>query len=198
MPLLIFLVLLFVLLLGGNADAAEAVAQTTVTPVATLQDSLVTIIQQVTSGVQAGVSFLQAEIPDVIRQLLLWKAAEAGVWIGIQVLCVVIGLYGIYHGVKSILNLSKVDAEKEVAYEIWQKASYRDDTEGAKREAYKQAKIAMDQAVPMAVVKVVFGIAGAIAFLLSIGNVFGNVLTLTQILVAPKVYLIQYAAELIK
>lgn len=42
-----------------------------------LQKSLATILEKATHGVEAGVSFLSAEIPDVAHQLLSWKMAES-------------------------------------------------------------------------------------------------------------------------
>lgn len=55
--------------LSGHAQAAE----TAVTASQGLEGALVDIIQQVSGGVKQGVDFLQAGIPDVVRQLLMWK-----------------------------------------------------------------------------------------------------------------------------
>lgn len=40
-----------------------------------LQQALTAILNKTMSGVDAGVNFLSAEIPDVIYQLLVWKAS---------------------------------------------------------------------------------------------------------------------------
>ncbi|AUV61798.1 hypothetical protein FDJ28_gp52 [Pseudomonas phage Bjorn] len=61
----------------NDASAADAVIPA---PTVTLQQSLADIITSATSGVKAGVAFLQQEIPDVIRQLIMWKMAEAAMW----------------------------------------------------------------------------------------------------------------------
>jgi hypothetical protein len=37
-----------------------------------LNTALATLITQATQGVEAGVSFLQAELPEVVEQLLMW------------------------------------------------------------------------------------------------------------------------------
>lgn len=42
-----------------------------------LQQALAAIIGRTMDGVQAGIDFLSAEIPDVIHQLLMWKLVEA-------------------------------------------------------------------------------------------------------------------------
>lgn len=73
---IIICALVFASLITGYASAADVVPAPTVT----LQSAMVDIIGQATSGVKAGVAFLQQEIPDVIRQLLIWKAASALVW----------------------------------------------------------------------------------------------------------------------
>lgn len=41
-----------------------------------MQDALVSIIQKTQQGIDASVSFLSEQIPDVIQQLLLWKFVE--------------------------------------------------------------------------------------------------------------------------
>ena len=42
-----------------------------------LEQSLVTIIEKATTGIDTAVSFLSAEIPDVIHQLLMWKMVNS-------------------------------------------------------------------------------------------------------------------------
>ena len=55
-----------------------------------LQNALIEIIGKVNSGVDASVSFLSAEIPEVIHQLLLWYAVKSAITSIVAVgLCVV-------------------------------------------------------------------------------------------------------------
>ena len=44
-----------------------------------LQKALVELIGKASNGIDASVSFLSAEIPDVIHQLLLWYAAKSAI-----------------------------------------------------------------------------------------------------------------------
>lgn len=56
-----------------------------------LQQALTAILNKTMTGVDAGVSFLSAEIPDVIHQLLLWKASMSALsMIACLVVCFVI------------------------------------------------------------------------------------------------------------
>jgi len=44
-----------------------------------LQKALAAIINKTIGAMDAGAGFLQAELPEVIRQLLLWKAVQSGI-----------------------------------------------------------------------------------------------------------------------
>lgn len=44
-----------------------------------LQKALVELIGKASNGIDASVSFLSAEIPDVIHQLLVWYAIESAI-----------------------------------------------------------------------------------------------------------------------
>ncbi len=43
-----------------------------------LQEALASLLSKTVSGIDAGTAFLQTELPDVIQQLLVWKAAVSG------------------------------------------------------------------------------------------------------------------------
>lgn len=45
-----------------------------------LEQSLVQILDKTTSGIEKGVDFLSAEIPDVIYQLLLWHGIKSFIY----------------------------------------------------------------------------------------------------------------------
>lgn len=44
-----------------------------------LQQALAAMLNKTVSGIEAGAQFLQEQLPEVIQQLLLWKAVESGV-----------------------------------------------------------------------------------------------------------------------
>lgn len=119
-----------------------------------LQVALTEILNKTMKGVEAGVGFLQAELPDVIQQLLIWKAAEAAFYSFVGVLMIFASIYG---------------AKRT------HKASYDLD----------------ETVIPL--------------YMASVGGLFGgcfligsNSLTVIQIWLAPKIYLIEYAASLAK
>lgn len=78
------------LALSGHAQAAE----TAVTASQGLEGALVDIIQQVSGGVKQGVDFLQAEIPDVVRQLLLWQLAKSLIIATVALIALCTVVYG--------------------------------------------------------------------------------------------------------
>jgi hypothetical protein len=127
-----------------------------------LEKALADILTKTTAGIEKGVEFLNAELPEVINQLLIWKAAEALVFMIIFV-CVGCGL----------LLLSKYMSK-------YAKQNVDDWTE-EDRAFYG----AMQWAV------CIIGIVVTIAAILSNREWL-------QIWLAPKIYLIEYAAQLLK
>ena len=51
-----------------------------------LQKALATILAKTTNALEAGVTFLQAELPEVIRQLLAWHAVKSGITFAVCVI----------------------------------------------------------------------------------------------------------------
>ena len=126
-----------------------------------LKQSLATVLQKATEGVEAGVGFLSAQLPDVIHQLLLFKL----VW-GVAVIVIFTSLFVV------LLKVSKHFIEK---------------ANGDKWINVFPGLLA----VVSAAVTVVVGLIGIFVTIASIKTVL-------MIWLAPKIYLIQYAAELLK
>lgn len=125
-----------------------------------LQASLAAILGKATDAVMAGVSFLQAELPDVIRQLLLWKLAEAtAIGITAGVLLAVWGVVG-FRVTKKINN----------GVDEWDRG-------------WPWAVYGMISILPVGILATAFSKYMLIAL---------------QIWLAPKIYLIEYAARLAK
>lgn len=183
----------FVWALFSQAQAAEVAVQ----PV-TLQDSLVSIIQQVQSGVSAGVSFLSAEIPDVIKQLLIWKAVEAIFWASFEITLVILATILVIKTISMVKSLSSLEAVSDTAKDLLDNCSRHHDDYKRLEAEYKNSKVAANSPIPAAIMLFigtgVMVIIGLIAFL----NIWGNLLTALQIWIAPKVWLIEYAAHLVK
>lgn len=123
-----------------------------------LQESLATLIERSVSGIDAGVAFLSAEIPDVVHQLLMWKASVSAIsMIACLVLC-----WAIYK-----FNAAQIRYWKKLfdePHEDWS----------------QHPEIMMNIAQGL--------------FLIPVAALFS--IDWLQILIAPKIYLIEYAAKL--
>ena len=138
-----------------------------------LQQALAQVIEKSTDGVQSGVSFLSAELPDVIHQLLMWKMIESLVMCiaGITLLSVIAYILIKYSGVGTKIK----DSDSR-----WRTHQITL-THGA------DGGIA--SWIPMTITMPVIAAIG----LLSLVNI-----DWLKIWIAPKVYLIEYAASLVK
>lgn len=183
------------------AETAPAVAATAST--VTLESSLVSIIQSVQSGVQSGVAFLSEEIPDVLRQLILWKATYYGMWAVLQLFCVYLGIKYVRRAVEVVTVQMGLEAASESLKKSIQELRFSKFAEetAAWQEMAVKLKDA-EKAAASGITKFVLSCClGGLALLVGLGavfNVFGNILQVTQLLIAPKVWLIEYAATLMK
>lgn len=128
-----------------------------------LQQALTAILNKTMSGVDAGVSFLSAEIPDVIHQLLLWKIVSNS-------LLTLFGFCLLFASHRLIRRALRNQAEE--AAKGW----------------------ALQQDGRYIAPYILGGISGLVGCIISIGNG----LNALQIWIAPKIYLIEYAASLTK
>ncbi|TFL14185.1 hypothetical protein CSC67_08515 [Pusillimonas caeni] len=120
-----------------------------------LQTALADLIGKANSGIDAGTTFLQAQLPDVIQQLLIWKAAMSS----LLFLLSVAGFIGVTVAI----------------VRVWRNADFWNG----------------DDMPPSALV----------AFFLCVLYAFPALvwsLDWLQIWLAPKIYLIEYAASLAK
>lgn len=143
-------------------NATENLANATANTINVATQSLQTIISKAMSGVDSAVSFLSAELPDVIHQLLMWKMAES----------IAKCLWGI-----SVF----------IAFLLIERYFIKKDNEQKAAKSYNDA---------WEFLSILFGIIGGI---LSAGNLVYCLNTVwLQILIAPKIYLLEYAASLVK
>jgi len=127
-----------------------------------LQKALAEILNKTTQGVEAGVGFLQRELPDVVQQLLIWHGIRSAFYFLIAV--VVSG------------------ALAKIAFTLWDAG-----------KAYTTKNL-WDEGKGWRF----FGAAVSGVFALLTGFIAINTLAWLQILLAPKLYLIEYAASLVK
>ena len=138
-----------------------------------LKQALVDIITKATSGMEKGIAFLQDKIPEVIEQLLIWKATESFIaFISMLILsciCVVIA--------KKIYPFFVTDLEK-----------------------YKKLKKkgVCDVYISEWYISIMIAIVALYASSFIILICAANYLDWLQIWLAPKVYLIEYAAQFMK
>lgn len=183
------------------AETAPVVAATAST--VTLESSLVSIIQSVQTGVQAGVTFLSEEIPDVLRQLIMWKIAYYGMWAILQFGLIVFGVRSVIHAVRVVTETITHEAAAKAVKDSLDNLRYTSELEAMdsyKALVLKSAELQSkaDGCVPKTVIAICGAVLFTIAGVCAAFNVFGNMLTVTQLIIAPKVWLIEYAASLVK
>lgn len=147
-----------------------------------LQQALASILGKTMQGVEAGVSFLSTEIPDVIHQLLVWKMAQSSVYLSLYIIAAFVGILLICKSYKTVFE--------------YQRGSHL--YYGNSGELEKEGKRLMDEygaKIPFSIIGCAAGFM-SIIFLL-VGGV-AEMSTVIQIWLAPKIYLIEYAASLAK
>ena len=130
-----------------------------------LQQAVAVLIDSSLKAFEAGASFMAAEIPDVVHQLLMWHAVYSAV----------MTLFGV-----AILVVFVVTSHKQIKW--WMGKDPNDD--------YNDMRITSTYG-PLAMLNLVWLLPIIAAF---------NLINLTwlQIWIAPKVWLIEYAARMLK
>lgn len=138
-----------------------------------LQQALSAILNKTTSGIEAGIGFLSAEIPDVIHQLLMWKMIQSMLFFvfGIIVICGTI---------------------------IFINRQYRRSVEktGNYGSVYYVPTMVFDNRGEVHPGCFIFAALALVGILTGVSLI--SKLSWLQILIAPKIYLIEYAASLAK
>lgn len=123
-----------------------------------LQGAVVQILERAISGIDSSVEFMQAELPDVIEQLLLWYGVK--------------GLIECLIGIVIFIVMIKIDF-------------------------YTIKKMKNSEGCDFMDIFIVYGLIGSIfraVYLFPLGLV--NIEWL-QIWIAPKIWLMEYAAKLV-
>lgn len=128
-----------------------------------MQKALAAILNKTMSGIETGTSFLQAELPDVIHQLLAWKLASS-------LLAMLVSIIVIF------------------AYWRFVRAFMKSEIGSALKDSWG------NPTPPVFAGLVIGGCASAVSLTFILTDGF----TALQIALAPKVYLIEYAASLAK
>lgn len=136
------------------------------------QKILVDLLQKASNGIDSAVSFSQAQIPDVVHQLLVWNFASS---IIAQAFSLVLIL----------------------AVAIWLVKLISDRTSRKPWTCHKQDARLNETSELFDIVALISVIGGALAVVFSI-IVFSCNFDWLKIWLAPKLYLIEYAASLVK
>lgn len=155
----------------------------------TLQQALAAVLNSTTDAIQSGVAFLQAEIPDVIKQLLVWELTRALI-LGIG--CALIVATCLYLAVARGLRYARASAARELAWRKYNNTSRYSDGE----EAYEAARDEYYQTPDGHPVDMVFVVVGGAASVALIAPAVMYLLTALQVWIAPKIFLVEYAARL--
>lgn len=152
---------------------------------------LVELLQKAVNGIDAAVSFSQAQIPDVINQLLLWKAVSSFISFAV-------GAVLIFAGPKLVIRFYRMA-----------KQAHMSALNNAQKD-YEQGKAWTRYSPGSSVTSVSFDslVGSGFAITLVTGIAFIAVAIVSLVLVtefdwlkiwlAPKLYLLEYAASLIK
>lgn len=136
-----------------------------------VNDLLLETLEKGIAAVEKGAEFLGEQIPLVVQELLLFKAVEAGFYI----LASLAVLYGVYRWAK-LLPMAVKDAESDYKLPDNYKRTFPE---------------------PMAIGYImVGGFVSAIAGIFSLTTLVSETITLAKILLAPRIYLLEYAASL--
>jgi hypothetical protein len=117
-----------------------------------LEQTLVDTINATKSGISQGIDFAQQQIPEVVQQLLMWKMAQALIWL---VTCLALIILCVYLTIK----------------------------------AFKGKDDGMQ------------GVSLALSIFVGVPSVIGFIIALSQVIkiwTAPKLYLLEYVADLIR
>ena len=151
--------------------ANEAVVETIKPVVNTLNEALVSVVNSVIEAKE----FLITEIPDVVAQLLMWKMAEASIYIGIYLVVVLFSVLLIRH-----------------FFKVLYKTDYEEEDIGGFNDLPDSKQIT---AIACGVIG---GIMVVVEFILIFEFFIPKLKTIIQIWIAPKIYLIEYTANLVR
>lgn len=133
-----------------------------------LQNALASILQRSITAVDAGVAFLSAEIPDVIQQLLMWHAVSSFIAFFLSMLVGLVSLCIFWPNIKRGKKLEDHKYE-----ETWTHNWYGH----------------LENPIPYLSLGGIIFVCGAIT---------SSNMAWLQIWIAPKIFLIEYAASLVK
>lgn len=154
-----------------------------------LQQALADVLIAATETAGQAKDFVLAELPDVVQQLLMWKMTVSLLWFAVWML-LALASYFVYRRAAMWHQRTPKLSEEQTARlaDLQARGFYRRSCSEDREVNALRGKIAVGwlRFIPLAtgVFFVMVGLANCMDWL--------------QILIAPKVYLIEYAASLVK
>lgn len=148
-----------------------------------LQAALADLLGKANSGIDAGATFLQAQLPDVIQQLLVWKMADSSVT----------AILSIAFFIGSLLILRKTLPPFMLhmkGYSLYMNNN-RNELEEEGRRLMNENAGCFWLALPSITLTI-------ISLIVVAAKVPSGISVILKIWLAPKIYLIEYAASLAK
>lgn len=170
-----------------------------------LQHALATLLGKAASGMDAATSFLSAQLPDVIHQLLLWKLIDSLAHVFIPILLLLVSGFVLYKLGRELWSKDSpyyvAKHRYELARDLWMKTSISTEQGRQVAQEYHRArdefyKLTAPEQNPLLIGATV--ISGTATVLCTVATLACFNLAWLQILIAPKVYLIEYASHLVK
>lgn len=146
---------------------------------AALDEALAHMITKAATGLEEAGEFLVDEVPEVIYQLLLWKTTTITVWVVLGILAVALGVYLLW------LWVTKVRYNIELAE---QGGNYSKLWVVPYRNGY----------APTDSMSVISLTASTSLIAIGLAIFFGNISEMLLLYLAPKVWLLEYGAQLVK
>ncbi len=168
------------------------------------QQALANLLSMAVDGLNGAVEFSKAQLPEVVEQLLMWHMVESLIWFslgGILLLGVVVEAF-----VVNAMRKRPMTDEQQAA-RIKELRDAYDAGEAWTRHSSHGVVTSMTYDARMASAKNntvdnddLYGIAALVALLpLFFGVILAaNNLEWLKIMIAPKLYLLEYAAQLVK
>jgi flagellar biosynthesis/type III secretory pathway M-ring protein FliF/YscJ len=163
-----------------------------------LQQAIVKVIESMTGVAQSAYSFGAEQLPDVVQQLLLWHMMHSMIFFGLGLILLAASVFMLirkFSGKQLAARKAAADNARR-AYEAGESWTRYDKSSSVTSIMYddimkrENAIIVDERDVLSCLGTSIFGVVG-------LSVMFSN-LTWLHILVAPKVWLIEYAAGLVK
>ncbi len=141
-----------------------------------LQTALSEMINKSVDGIESSVAFMQQELPDVIEQLLMWYMVKGLMWVvfGFVLILLTAAFWKKVYACKP-----NKDGESNWAWST--------------ESLYRSKIVSLDEFTLFA-----GGTASFISLLVGIPVILVNIVEPIKIWIAPKIWLIEYAAQLVK